>query len=165
MVWAAGNGGQNTPPVQFRNRYGYYPLIEKELEDNFLVVVNVDSDNNIEASSDGCGIGKMWCIGAIGDGNYAPSGSFHRMLDNDYNEASGTSAATPVVSGALALLKSFRPELKMTVIRQVLLESARPLGTRKNDGMPDEVFGWGCGGCRKWNRNTAGDADGGRNGV
>ena len=143
MVWAAGNGGQNTPPVQFRNRYGYYPLIEKELEDNFLVVVNVDSDNNIEASSDGCGIGKMWCIGAIGDGNYAPSGSFHRMLDNDYNEASGTSAATPVVSGALALLKSFRPELKMTVIRQVLLESARPLGTRKNDGMPDEVFGWG----------------------
>ena len=142
MVWGAGNGGQNTPPVQFRNIWGHYPLIEKELEDNFLIVVALHRGNTIDNHSDGCGVGKMWCIGAIGDGNLAPSGSFYNMLDN-YNEAINTSAATPVVSGALALLKSFRPELKMTVIRQVLLESARPLGTRKNDGMPDEVFGWG----------------------
>ena len=158
MVWAAGNGGQNTPPVQFRNRYGYYPLIEKELEDNFLVVVNVDSDNNIEASSDGCGVGKMWCIGAIGDGNYAPSGSFHRMLDNDYNEASGTSAATPVVAGALAVLKSAADALvpqmsAMTTVRLILLETATPLyadasknGVRiMENGEPvlSSVYGWG----------------------
>ena len=143
MVWSAGNGKQNTPPVQFWNPHGYFPLIEKELEDNFLIVVALHPGDTIDNDSDGCGVGKMWCIGAIGDGNLAPSGSFHRMLDNDYNEAEDTSAAAPVVSGALALLKSFRPELKMTVIRQVLLESARPLGTRKNDGMPDEVFGWG----------------------
>ena len=145
MVWSAGNGKQNTPPVQFWNPHGYFPLIEKELEDNFLIVVALHPGDTIDNHSDGCGVGRMWCIGAIGDGNFAPSGS----IDNPPNNAKylddqgNTSAATPVVSGALALLKSFRPELKMTVIRQVLLESARPLGTRKNDGMPDEVFGWG----------------------
>ena len=140
MVWGAGNGGQNTPPVQFENIWGHYPLIEKELEDNFLIVVALHPGNTIDNHSDGCGVGKMWCIGAIGDGHYAPDNTRFGPYSTN---ASNTSAATPVVSGALALLKSFRPELKMTVIRQVLLESARPLGTRKNDGMPDEVFGWG----------------------
>ena len=131
--------------MQFQNVWGHYPLIEKELEDNFLVVVALHPGDTIDNDSDGCSVGKMWCIGAIGDGNFAPSGSIDNPPNNaKYRDDQGnTSAATPVVSGALALLKSFRPELKMTVIRQVLLESARPLGTRKNDGMPDEVFGWG----------------------
>ena len=158
MVWAAGNGGQNTPPVQFQNVWGHYPLIEKELEDNFLIVVALHRGNTIDNHSDGCGVGKMWCIGAIGDGNLAPSGSFHRMLDNDYNEAENTSAAAPVVAGALAVLKSAAdmlvPQMSaMTTVRLILLETATPLyadasknGVRiMENGEPvlSSVYGWG----------------------
>ena len=160
MVWAAGNGGQNTPPVQFRNILGYYPLIEKELEDNFLVVVALHRGNTIDNHSDGCGVGKMWCIGAIGDGNFAPSGSIDNPPNNaKYRDDQGnTSAATPVVAGALAVLKSAAdmlvPQMSaMTTVRLILLETATPLyadasknGVRiMENGEPvlSSVYGWG----------------------
>ena len=133
-VLAAGNH----PPPLWPQRAAYAPVLAPDTEDNMLVVINIKENEEEPAdTSKVCKMAKRWCLAAHGDGIWAPN------KGGGYSDFTGTSAATPVVSGALALLKSFRPELKMTVIRQVLLESARPLGTRKNDGMPDEVFGWG----------------------
>ena len=140
LVKAIGNGGAHKEDVRPGDRAAYFPFVENNLRDNILMVMALSTLDMPDDSTDGCGVAKEWCIGAIGDGHYAPDPVYFSQYSTD---ASNTSAATPVVAGALALLKSFRPELKMTVIRQVLLESARPLGTRKNDGMPDEVFGWG----------------------
>ena len=133
-VLAAGNH----PPPLWPQRAAYAPVLAPDTEDNMLVVINIKENEEEPAdTSKVCKMAKRWCLAAHGDGIWAPN------KGGGYSDFTGTSAATPVVSGALALLKSFRPELKMTVIRQVLLESARPLGTRKNDGMPDEIFGWG----------------------
>ena len=133
-VLAAGNH----PPPLWPQRAAYAPVLAPDTEDDMLVVINIKENEEEPAdTSKVCKMAKRWCLAAHGDGIWAPN------KGGGYSDFTGTSAATPVVSGALALLKSFRPELKMTVIRQVLLESARPLGTRKNDGMPDEVFGWG----------------------
>ena len=144
-VAAAGNIVSFAPTNRVQ-AYGYFPIIAPELEDNILMVVAINRNDNILGSSKHCQLAARWCLAAYGGGDTPPAGvgSDPDKRDSRYwSYFAQTSAATPVVSGALALLKSFRPELKMTVIRQVLLESARPLGTRKNDGMPDEVFGWG----------------------
>ena len=119
---------------------GMLPILQTVLAPKWIVAVGLNRDNSINITSNACGVATLWCISAYGNEIHTTG----HESDSDYVEDfGGTSAAAPQVSGALALLKSFRPELKMTVIRQVLLESARPLGTRKNDGMPDEVFGWG----------------------
>ena len=123
---------------------GYYPIIAPEVEKNMIMVVNIYENDEINNGSVYCHLAARWCLSAYGSGQVVPT----RRRDTSYSPPNhksftGTSASAPVVSGALALLKSAAPELPMTVIRQVLLESARPLGTRKNDGMPDEVFGWG----------------------
>ena len=121
---------------------GHLPHLQTVVEKNVLIVANIDENNELNRTSADCSFAKRWCLSAYGSGDILPGAYTDTHYVNEFTGA-GTSASAPVVSGALALLKSFRPELKMTVIRQVLLESARPLGTRKNDGMPDEVFGWG----------------------
>ena len=56
----------------------------------------------------------------------------------------GTSFAAPMVSGALAVLKSRLPDMPMEAVQALLLDSADPLGTRANDlRAPDPVYGWG----------------------
>jgi subtilisin family serine protease len=46
-------------------------------------------------------------------------------VDGGYRMSSGTSVATPFVSGALALLAAARPDLPQAQLRQALLDSAR----------------------------------------
>jgi subtilisin family serine protease len=47
--------------------------------------------------------------------------------DNEYDAASGTSFAAPVVSGIAAMLMAYYPELTAADIRRIILESAVPL--------------------------------------
>jgi subtilisin family serine protease len=47
--------------------------------------------------------------------------------DNDYEEASGTSFAAPVVTGIAAMLMAYYPELTAADVRRIILESAVPL--------------------------------------
>ncbi len=49
---------------------------------------------------------------------------------DDYEAASGTSFAAPVVTGLAALLMSYFPELSSADVRRVILESATPLAER-----------------------------------
>lgn len=48
--------------------------------------------------------------------------------DAGYEENSGTSMAAPVVSGVAALVMAYFPELTALEVRQILLDSATPLG-------------------------------------
>jgi subtilisin family serine protease len=50
---------------------------------------------------------------------------------NEYEAASGTSFAAPVVSGLAALLMSYFPELSAGDVRRIILDSATPLGDRR----------------------------------
>ena len=140
MVWSAGNGSLNLVDVRPRNAMAYMPLIEENLQDNILVVVNLDSNNVRADSSDGCGVTRLWCIGAVAAERHFTTGADD---NSDYVGLGGTSGAAPIVSGALAILKSARPELPMTMHRQILLSTATPLGTRAINQSLDEVYGWG----------------------
>ncbi|HYO55081.1 S8 family serine peptidase, partial [Archangium sp.] len=57
----------------------------------------------------------------------------------DYARLSGTSTATPYVSGVAALLWSARPGLTPARVRELLQRSARDLGAPGHD----DTFGWG----------------------
>jgi len=49
--------------------------------------------------------------------------------DNDYDAGVGTSYATPLVAGTVALMYSVRPTLTSTVVTQLIKSSARPFVT------------------------------------
>jgi subtilisin family serine protease len=49
---------------------------------------------------------------------------------NEYEAASGTSFAAPVVTGLAALLLSYFPELTAPDVKRIILETATPLGDR-----------------------------------
>ena len=106
----------------------------------WLAVVATDENDNIAGFSNSCGLSQAWCIAAPGVNiSTTAAGNNGRQGNNRYDTVDGTSFAAPHVSGALALLKSAAPELRMTVIRNVLLTTATDLG----DSGVDEVYGWG----------------------
>jgi subtilisin family serine protease len=60
-------------------------------------------------------------------------------LGSDYKTASGTSMATPVVSGTVALIKSAHPEYSVSQIEDALFKTAKDLGKAGKD----TSYGWG----------------------
>ncbi len=70
----------------------------------------------------------------------APGASIYSTtLDDAYLSASGTSTATPHVSGLAALVWSVQPDLTNEEVAQVITETVRDLGTPGRD----EFYGWG----------------------
>lgn len=112
------------------------PLFEPELLGKWLVVGASDESGRITTFSNGCGAARNWCLVAPGqDLTVRPT---------ERRELSGTSFAAPLVSGALAVLKSRFPDMPMEVIQAILLVSADPVGMREdNPEEPDPVYGWG----------------------
>ncbi|PJK03216.1 autotransporter outer membrane beta-barrel domain-containing protein, partial [Lysobacteraceae bacterium NML71-0210] len=144
------------------------PRFMPELEKYWLSVVNVrqtdDADNPYVLSNRSmkCGFSMEWCIAAPGtlinssvmggeslDGDIEEdeNGNFRLLgIDKlreattfDYEDYSGTSMATPHVTGALALLFERYPYLTNAQVRDVLLTTATDLGA---PGV-DDVYGWG----------------------
>ncbi len=110
------------------------PLFEPGLLGKWLVVGALDRNGEIARFSNGCGEARNWCLFAHGEGLRVGPG---RPL-------TGTSFSAPMVSGALAVLKSRLPGMPMSVVQAVLLYSADPLGSRvSNPNEPDAVYGWG----------------------
>lgn len=64
---------------------------------------------------------------------------YSTILNNTYLSASGTSTATPHVSGLAALVWSVKPDLTNDEVARVITETVRDLGT---PGW-DEFYGWG----------------------
>ena len=99
-----------------------------------MVVGALDRNGRIAGFSNGCGEARNWCLFAPGEG----------LRAGPNEELTGTSFAAPMVSGALAVLKSRLPGMPMAVVKALLLYSADPLGSRvSNPNEPDAVYGWG----------------------
>ncbi len=108
------------------------PFYERDLFGKWVVAVATKEDDKLAEFSNGCGVSKFWCLAAPG----------HRLRvanTGDDQFISGTSFATPIVSGALAVLKSRLPGMPMEVVRAILLTTATDLGV---PGV-DNVYGWG----------------------
>jgi subtilisin family serine protease len=104
FVAAAGNSSTNT--LSYPAGYNL---------PNVISVASIDSNGSLSSFSN---YGSTWVDLA------APGGGIYSTLpDNSYGTYSGTSMATPHVSGALALMASVLPTASMTQLKQALLES------------------------------------------
>ena len=133
-LWGADCGGDDCVDYNSGGGWKEAPLFEPELLGKWLVVAAMDEDGEISPFSNGCGAARNWCLMAPGnDLEILPGPGI-----------GGTSFAAPMVSGALAVLKSRLPDMPMEVVQALLLDSADPLGTRAdNPREPDPVYGWG----------------------
>ncbi|MCY4131908.1 MAG: S8 family serine peptidase [Nitrospira sp.] len=132
-MWGTACGRETCAEYNTPGGFKVAPLFEPGLFGKWLVAGSLDKNGEISRFSNGCGDARNWCLMAPGED-----------LAIGSQEISGTSFAAPLVSGALAVLKSRLPSMPMEVVQAALLFSADPLGTRKNNlNEPDAVYGWG----------------------
>lgn len=127
IVAAAGNGGGANPgwPARFAK--------ESWANNQIIAVGAVDASNRIASFSNRAGDTAAWFL--VAPGVNLPSS----YLNGQYVYMSGTSMATPVVSGAAALLKQMWPTLRAEQIANILFVTATDLGA---PGI-DPVYGRG----------------------
>lgn len=134
-MWGTACGRDDCADYNTPGGWKVAPLFESGLLGKWLVVGSLDKNGEISGFSNGCGEARNWCLMAPGE-NLALGPGEHGI--------SGTSFSAPLVSGALAVLKSRLPSMPMEVVQAALLFSADPLGTRVNNpNEPDPVYGWG----------------------
>lgn len=128
VVFSAGNDGQSQVGVT-----AGLPYRVAGLQQGWLAVMAVDQAGNRASYSNTCGVAKAWCLAAPGSGIYS-------MWNNGgYNTISGTSMAAPMVSGAIASLKSAFPNLSYQQVRDRLLTTANKTGIYANS----DIYGQG----------------------
>lgn len=130
VVFAAGNEALDNP--QFWAR-----LPEKlaYLKDNWIAVVAIDETGHLAAYSNACGTTETanWCIAAPG-GSLANS-IYSTVNGNNYGMMSGTSMATPIVSGSVAVLMERFPTMTAQQIVDRLFYSANKTGQYANTAL------------------------------
>ena len=111
FVAAAGNNTTNNDMTP------HYP--SSYLNDNLIAVASIASGDAISSFSN---------YGATSVDIGAPGTSIYSTLpDNRYASWSGTSMATPHITGAVALLKAIHPEWSYAQLREAILKTARPI--------------------------------------
>ena len=85
-----------------------------------VIKVSASDQNNLKA--DYSNFGPMTTICAPG------SRIYNSYPNNTYQYSDGTSMASPVVAGAVALMKSVSPNLSNTQIIQILKYTGKPFG-------------------------------------
>lgn len=133
-VFAAGNDAADQVSA-----LGGIPALIPEYGNNILVVGAVDSHGKLAKFSNRCGIARDYCLVAPGTTVYSTLSKDAGHAASSFGYKSGTSMAAPMVSGAVAVLKSRFPELTGAEISQILRETATDLGAV---GV-DSVFGHG----------------------
>ena len=130
-MWGTDCGSDDCADYNSPGEWKEAPLFEPRLLGKWLVAGAMDENGEISRFSNGCGATRNWCLMAPGED-----------LTLGGKAISGTSFAAPIVSGALAVLKSRLPSMPMEVVQAVLLVSADPLGSRVNNpNEPDPVYG------------------------
>ena len=107
VVMAAGNSGDETPiyPASYADEYG-------------IAVGAIDEDGDMADFSNHAGSDTLTYVTAPGVDIYST------LPDNRYDSYSGTSMATPHVSGVVALMLSADPTLENDQITQILKETS-----------------------------------------
>ena len=129
--------------------------INNALSKGIIVVIAAGNSGNAGVSFPGC-ISSALTVGAVDKNDYIASFSGRGSAvdvtapgvslisswfgaTNSYNSASGTSMATPVVSGTVALIKSAHPTWSPTQVINAIKSTAKDLGTIG----PDSTYGSG----------------------
>ncbi|WP_177220419.1 S8 family peptidase [Poseidonocella sedimentorum] len=109
------------------------PLFFPRYDGYIIAAVATDTAGQIAGFSNRCGQAMDFCLAAPGISIRTTA------LNGTTLTASGTSFAAPLVSGAVALLKSQSPELTTPEISQILFDTAQDLGA---PGV-DAIYGQG----------------------
>ncbi|WP_407278508.1 S8 family serine peptidase [Aromatoleum evansii] len=127
IVAAAGNNGGASPiwPARYAK--------ESWANGQIVAVGAVDANNQLASFSNRAGDTANWFIVAPG------VGVLSAYPGNQYAFMSGTSMATPIVSGAAALLEGAWPQLTAGQVASILFQTATDLG----DPGTDAVYGRG----------------------
>src|SRR5205823_3275138 len=99
---------------------------------SYAITVGAINHSNVLASFSGIGP----AVGLVAPG----VGLYSAYLGSNYKVKDGTSQATPVVTGTIALLKEAFPKASFGDIQNALLNTATDLGVAGKDNR----FGWGC---------------------
>lgn len=164
LVWATGNDDAHQPSQE-----SGLPYFIPELTANWVAVNALTLDGKESSYGNECGVAKYWCISApggdvidnfptsyINNGIYSVNvpGSLEDRINavyhdfypdlfpaagGNYMRLSGTSMATPHVSGALAVILQAFPYMTMEQIKLTMFTTATDIGA---PGV-DEVYGWG----------------------
>ena len=109
-----------------------------DLERGWIAVAAIDPDTQAMASySNACGVAMRYCM--VAPGTVVVTGTNDGPTNPSYWRYQGTSLATPLVSGAAALVWQAFPYFNNDMVRQTLLGTARDLGV----GGVDATYGWG----------------------
>ncbi|MBK1793977.1 S8 family serine peptidase [Devosia sp. WQ 349] len=136
QVFATDNYAQSQPSVLAGLPY-FYP----ELQNHWLAVTAVGPTKTLASYANECGVAAMWCITAPGGEGVGADGiySAHEAADDAYTAISGTSMATPHVTGAIAVAAEIFPQATNAELASLILRTATDLGVT---GV-DSVYGWG----------------------
>jgi hypothetical protein len=122
FVFAAGNIQNTTQHQENPGVMGMFPIEFPEFKGHWLTVVNVDQTGLIHDSSHHCGEAASWCLAAPG------VDILSTVPNGQYAYYTGTSMATPHVSGGLALLAEAFPNLSGEKLVRRLLKTADKTG-------------------------------------
>jgi hypothetical protein len=99
IVFSVGNDALIQPNLE-----AGLPFLFPEFQDTWVATMAVDLNGDEPFYTNRCGVAAAWCIAAPGGGDATGSGVFSTLPGGGYDRLSGTSLATPHVSGALAVI-------------------------------------------------------------
>ena len=143
-VWVQATGNDSKSEADVHNAVGGMNLSfygfngADKYEVPYLAVTALDKRTADETAPSGkianyanyCGSAKGWCLAAPGSNVISSDASTDGLTS-----MSGTSMATPVVSGSIALLQGYYPWLNAQNIAYILLETANSSGEYANSNI------------------------------
>ncbi|WP_244284678.1 MULTISPECIES: S8 family serine peptidase [unclassified Pannonibacter] len=135
LVWATGNEYQVNAGIE-----ASLPYLYPELTASWIAVTSVDRLGGIPAYSNFCGVTMSWCLAAPGGGDDQDNdGIYSTANTGGYVRMSGTSMATPHVTGALAIAQQMYPNATPQELARLVLMTATDIGAAGIDSQ----YGWG----------------------